>query len=145
MIDRLTLRPLPTSWNLDILATSPLLRDPYTDMCRAYTDHLLATIPVEQHKSNTQAGLEFVYTAMHGVGYEYIRQNFEAVHLRPVLAVAEQRDADPDFPTVRFPNPEEGASSLDLSIRLANKSGVSLILANDPDADRLACAELDKT
>lgn len=52
----------------------------------------------------------------------------------------EQKLPDPDFSTVKFPNPEEGKSALDLSIKLANKSDSSIILANDPDADRLACA-----
>lgn len=47
---------------------------------------------------------------------------------------------DPEFPTVKFPNPEEGKSALDLSIQVANKNSSSIILANDPDADRLACA-----
>lgn len=51
---------------------------------------------------------------------------------------------DPEFPTVKYPNPEEGKSALDLSIKLANKSGSSIILANDPDADRLACATKTK-
>lgn len=41
----------------------------------------------------------------------------------------------------RFPNPEEGKSSLDLSIKFANEKGSSVILANDPDADRFAMAE----
>lgn len=52
----------------------------------------------------------------------------------------EQKLPDPEFPTVKFPNPEEGKSALNLSIKLANKSDSSVILANDPDADRLACA-----
>lgn len=47
---------------------------------------------------------------------------------------------DPEFSTVKFPNPEEGKSTLDLSIKIANESDSSIILANDPDADRLACA-----
>jgi len=55
--------------------------------------------------------------------------------------VEEQKDPDPDFPTVKFPNPEEGKSALDLSIRTANESDSTIILANDPDADRLAVAE----
>lgn len=48
---------------------------------------------------------------------------------------------DPEFPTVKFPNPEEGKSALDLSFKTANENGSSVILANDPDADRLAVAE----
>lgn len=52
----------------------------------------------------------------------------------------EQKLPDPEFPTVKFPNPEEGKSTLDLSIQVANKNSSSIILANDPDADRVACA-----
>lgn len=52
----------------------------------------------------------------------------------------EQKLPDPEFSTVKFPNPEEGKSALDLSIKLADKNNSSIILANDPDADRLACA-----
>ncbi|VEL14480.1 unnamed protein product, partial [Protopolystoma xenopodis] len=48
---------------------------------------------------------------------------------------------DPEFPTVSFPNPEEGRSALNLAITHANHSGCSIILANDPDADRFAVAE----
>lgn len=54
----------------------------------------------------------------------------------------QQRDPDPEFPTVKFPNPEEGRSALDFSILRASEAGCNLILANDPDADRLAVAEL---
>ena len=53
----------------------------------------------------------------------------------------EQRDPDPEFPTVKFPNPEEGESALALSIETAEKNNSTIILANDPDADRLAVAE----
>ena len=56
----------------------------------------------------------------------------------------EQRDPDPDFPTVEFPNPEEGKSALELAIKTANANNSTYILANDPDADRLAVAEKDK-
>ena len=54
--------------------------------------------------------------------------------------VAEQASPDPDFPTVNFPNPEE-KGALDIAITTANKDDICLILANDPDADRLAVAE----
>ena len=54
----------------------------------------------------------------------------------------EQQDPNPDFPTVKFPNPEE-KQCLDLSKRLAEQNGVKLVLVNDPDADRLAVAEYD--
>ena len=61
------------------------------------------------------------------------------VFFQPFIAVEEQKDPDPEFPTVKFPNPEE-PSALELSIITANKCDSTIILANDPDADRLACA-----
>ena len=50
-------------------------------------------------------------------------------------------EADPEFPTVAFPNPEEGKSALNLAMATADAVGSTVILANDPDADRLAVAE----
>ncbi len=54
--------------------------------------------------------------------------------------VEAQADPDPDFPTVPFPNPEE-KGALDLAKKRATEDGCSLIIANDPDADRFAAAE----
>lgn len=61
--------------------------------------------------------------------------------LQPFVPVKEQMEPDPEFPTVRFPNPEEGKSALDLSFKTADGHNSTIILANDPDADRLAVAE----
>lgn len=58
-----------------------------------------------------------------------------------MIPVKEQMVPDPEFPTVKFPNPEEGKSALDLSFKTANENDSTVILANDPDADRLAVAE----
>lgn len=54
--------------------------------------------------------------------------------------MADQADPNPDFPTVSFPNPEE-TGALDLAMQTADKEGNTLIIAHDPDADRLAVAE----
>ena len=59
-------------------------------------------------------------------------------------SVEEQSNPDPEFSTVDFPNPEEGASALDLSFQKANSIGAKYILANDPDADRLGVAQKTK-
>jgi phosphoglucomutase len=64
----------------------------------------------------------------------------ESLQITEVITVPEQKDPDPDFPTVKFPNPEE-EGALDLSFRTADASNRTLIIANDPDADRLAVAE----
>jgi phosphomannomutase len=88
--------------------------------------------------------LEVVYTAMHGVGAETVRRAFAQAGFGALHEVVEQVEPDPDFPTVAFPNPEE-PGALDLSLALARSTGADLVLANDPDADRLAAAVPDPT
>ena len=91
--------------------------------------------------ANAAGGLKVVHTAMHGVGTPWTVRAFAAFGLPPPIQVAEQAAPDPDFPTVAFPNPEEGAGALELAMATAEKNGAALVLANDPDADRLAVAE----
>lgn len=85
----------------------------------------------------------FVYTPMHGVGFEIFKQiALLALGLKEgkhYICVPEQRCPDPAFPTVSFPNPEE-KGALDLSIALAEEQGIRLVIANDPDADRFSVA-----
>jgi phosphomannomutase len=81
--------------------------------------------------------LRVVYTAMHGVGWSTARAVFAAAGLPEPITVAEQAEPDPDFPTVAFPNPEE-PGALDLAFALARENDADLVIANDPDADRLA-------
>lgn len=73
---------------------------------------------------------------MHGVGYEFSVESFKSFGIVPFIPVREQIQPDPEFPTVTFPNPEEGKSALNLSIKTANENDSTIILANDPDADR---------
>lgn len=85
----------------------------------------------------------FVYTAMHGVGWEVSNRCYLAAGLGNAVVVAEQVHPDGTFPTVAFPNPEE-PGALDLAYETADRAGIDLIIANDPDADRLAVAIKDK-
>jgi phosphoglucomutase len=83
----------------------------------------------------------FMYTPMHGVGLPFMRQAVETLHCAQAMQIVEaQADPDPEFPTVPFPNPEE-TGALDLAKREAEANDCSLILANDPDADRFAAVE----
>ena len=86
--------------------------------------------------------LTVVYTAMHGVGGEAVTHLLDAAGFTRVIPVAEQFDPDPDFPTADFPNPEE-AGALDLALQAAAEHQADLVLANDPDADRLSAAVYD--
>jgi phosphomannomutase len=83
--------------------------------------------------------LKFVYTALHGVGSETARRVFVDAGFGEPVVVAEQDQPDAAFPTVAFPNPEE-PGALDLAFATATRVGAELIIANDPDADRLAVA-----
>lgn len=136
--------PLPSSWDLSSL-NSPLVRDPFKEMYQLYYDKLVANIPKDFLTGfNPKSDIRYVYSAMHGVGYRFVEDAVNIANLRPLLPVKEQRDADPEFPTVKFPNPEEGKSSLLLSFKHAEETSCKHILANDPDADRLALAEFDE-
>ncbi|HWL02866.1 MAG TPA: phospho-sugar mutase, partial [Microbacteriaceae bacterium] len=86
--------------------------------------------------------LRVAYTAMHGVGLETAQLVFAAAGLPPLLPVPEQSEPDGRFPTLVFPNPEE-PGALDLSFAFATANDADLIVANDPDADRLAIAVPD--
>lgn len=83
--------------------------------------------------------VRFVYTAMHGVGWEVAQRVFRDAGLGEPTVVAEQIAPDGAFPTVAFPNPEE-PGAMDLAVATARAAGAELIIANDPDADRLAVA-----
>jgi phosphomannomutase len=83
--------------------------------------------------------LRIVYTPLHGVALPVVLRALECAGYPPPNVVAAQARPDPDFPTVAFPNPEE-PGTLDLALGLARSIGADVVLANDPDGDRLAVA-----
>ena len=86
--------------------------------------------------------IKIVYSAMHGVGSEFIEKIFDISGMDPLIQVTAQQAPDGSFPTVAFPNPEE-PGAMDLSMETARASNADLVLANDPDADRLCVAYRD--
>lgn len=82
------------------------------------------------------AALRITYTAMHGVGWGTVEPLFSAAGFK-LDVVAEQIEPDASFATVAFPNPEE-PGAMDLAFNKARETNAHLIIANDPDADRLA-------
>jgi len=86
--------------------------------------------------------LSVVYTAMHGVGGAWAERALREAGFPRFTAVAEQQQPDGRFPTVRFPNPEE-PGAMDLATATAERVKADVVLANDPDADRLAVMARD--
>ena len=89
------------------------------------------------------ASLRITYTAMHGVGWGTVEPLFSAAGFK-LDVVAEQIEPDASFATVAFPNPEE-PGAMNLAFAKARETGADLIIANDPDADRLAIGLPDAT
>ncbi len=81
--------------------------------------------------------LSVAYTPIHGVAWRTLRRLVEDAGHRNVHVVEAQRDPDGAFPTVSFPNPEE-PGAMDLAIALGRDIDADLVIANDPDGDRLA-------
>ena len=98
------------------------------------TLQLAQSFPVEG-----RATLSICYTPMHGVGGDVFHSLMSDAGFSSLHPVDEQFAPDPDFPTVSFPNPEE-PGALDLAFSHASTVGADLIIAHDPDADRLAVA-----
>ncbi|MEY4434778.1 MAG: hypothetical protein RIR16_818 [Actinomycetota bacterium] len=88
--------------------------------------------------------LTLVYTALHGVGWKTVRDLFQRVGISDLVTVDAQLHPDENFPTVAFPNPEE-PGAMDLAFATARSRDADLIIANDPDADRLAIAVPDRS
>jgi phosphomannomutase len=101
--------------------------------------YLAATLNSLQLTAPMEPAPTIVYTAMHGVGGETFLAAMDKAGLPEPHVVEQQFEPDPDFPTVAFPNPEE-RGALDLSFEKARSVGADLIIAHDPDADRLAVA-----
>ncbi|XP_075871005.1 glucose 1,6-bisphosphate synthase isoform X1 [Nelusetta ayraudi] len=123
-------------WEEELAASSS---DPLEHVNRCYMEQLRSLC--FHRDSNASCPLRVVHSSFHGVGHAFVQEAFRNFNLPPPIAVPEQRDPDPDFPSVRCPNPEEGESVLELALLLAESEGAQLVLATDPDADRLAVAE----
>ena len=93
--------------------------------------------PAAEGQRTAGRGLKVVHTALHGVGDATLRAVLASAGWPAPIPVAAQQQPDPAFPTVPYPNPE-APGVLDLAAATAEREGADLVLANDPDADRLA-------
>ena len=99
---------------------------------------------LDRHRADDVARqkIRIVYTALHGVGGADLLRVLGDAGFTEITPVSEQFQPDPSFPTVAFPNPEE-PGALDLAFAEARSVNADLIIANDPDADRLSLAVPD--
>ncbi len=121
---------------LDSLRADDKVRDVPDSVLQHYLRRV-ASLRVHRER-----GVEVVYTALHGVGGALVRRVLLAAGHRAFHSVPEQEQPDGQFPTVRFPNPEE-PGAMDLALALGEEVHAHLVIANDPDADRLAVAARD--
>jgi len=112
-----------------------LARDLPAEVTSAY----LAGVRALSVRTGGERGAPIVYTPLHGVGDILVHAAMSAAGFTHVTSVALQAQPDGEFPTVAFPNPEE-KGALDLAYALADREKADLILASDPDVDRLAVA-----
>ena len=110
--------------------------DPFIEAIKACVQHPEAI--AAQGKD-----LKIVYTPLHGTGNIPARRILKELGFEQVYVVPEQELPDGDFPTVSYPNPE-AEEAFDLALKLAKELDADLVLATDPDADRLGCRVRDK-
>ncbi|MFO0727698.1 MAG: phospho-sugar mutase [Myxococcota bacterium] len=120
-----------------------LARGLIVDATRHEEDYLRAVLSLKTLEVPA-ASLRIAYTALHGVGERFIQTVMARAGFRDLHSVASQAAPDGRFPTVSFPNPEEPAAMARV-LALGAEVKADLILANDPDADRLAVAALDSS
>ncbi|MGZ4683247.1 MAG: phospho-sugar mutase, partial [Acidimicrobiales bacterium] len=106
------------------------------EVAEAYLDHVVGLV------APGPRDLRIVYTPMHGVGGDVALEAFVRAGFTDVHVVGTQAEPNPDFPTVTFPNPEE-PGALDRAEALARQVGADVVIAHDPDADRLGVMVAD--
>jgi phosphomannomutase len=122
-------------------ADGPLVTRHKDEMAQAYLDAVVSASAGAPAPA-AGAGLRVVYTQLHGVAGPLMLRAIDRAGYPAPQVVAAQAEPDPDFPTVSFPNPEE-PGALDLALADARGLGADMILASDPDGDRLAVAVPD--
>lgn len=104
---------------------------------KPYTEEL-TSISVHPELS-AEVDVSVVFTPLHGTANKPVRRGLEALGYKNVTVVKEQELLDPDFSTVKSPNPEEHAA-FEYAIKLGEEQNADILVATDPDADRLGIA-----
>ena len=111
------------------------------DVDKAYLKDI-STLFLSPESVKRHQDLKIVYTPLHGTGVKLVPEALEMIGFRNIYKVEEQCVNDGNFPTVKSPNPEE-SSALEMAVALAEEKGADIVMATDPDADRLGIAVRD--
>jgi len=109
------------------------------DVDEVYLDLVLRSCLNADACRSAGRDMTIVYTPLHGAGGTLIPEAMKRRGFEKVVVVPEQAEPDGGFPTVEYPNPEE-AAALELAIRLAGEKRADLVIATDPDVDRVGAA-----
>lgn len=113
-----------------------LIRKIGSEIDDIYINNLKTLVVNPAAVAKTSHSMKIVYTPLHGSGNKLVRRILSETGFKNVLVVSEQELPDPEFRTVKYPNPEE-KDSFKLAIELAMKEDVDLIIGTDPDCDRV--------
>ncbi|NOT76592.1 MAG: phospho-sugar mutase [Cyclobacteriaceae bacterium] len=101
----------------------------------AYYQEVLKLIP-RQESIKKQSAISLVYSSLHGAGITMVPECLRRLGFQNVNVIEEQRVPDGNFPTISSPNPEE-RSAMDLALKKAKEINADLVMATDPDTDRV--------
>ena len=124
--------------NVKLNADSPLIEIIGEEVDRLYLEKI-KTISIDPEVIQRQKDMKIVYTPIHGTGMKLIPRSLQMWGFENINTVPEQMVKDGNFPTVQSPNPEN-AEALSMAIALAKKIDADIVMASDPDADRVGMA-----
>ena len=100
---------------------------------------MITSLSLNTPQKNKTSNLNIVFSPIHGTGVTLVPQALKKFGFENVTVVSEQSQPNGDFPTVIYPNPEE-AEALEIALKTAKNINADLVLATDPDADRVGIA-----
>ncbi|MBO8471249.1 MAG: phospho-sugar mutase [Bacteroidetes bacterium] len=112
-----------------------------SEVDNAYLDDILSLMLSPEARAK-HSDIKIVYTPLHGTGVRLVPMALDRLGFKNIYHVPEQDVNDGDFPTVQSPNPEE-PSALKMAVETADREHADIVLATDPDADRMGIAVRD--
>ena len=113
-----------------------------SEVDKAYLEHLSRITKMDAETITQEKDLNIVFTPLHGTANDLVLRGLEKLNFPNISVVAEQAIPDPEFSTVTSPNPEE-PQAFEMAIKQGKKENADILLATDPDADRLGVAVKD--